>query len=105
MDAWTESTVRRTRVGEGSHGCEPYILDVHFDKRCRERRYSIFDAKRIAVTAKTCEPYPEAKLLADGTSWRVFGQDRDGEMAALGVEAFLDNFGRQVLLITIMDAT
>jgi hypothetical protein len=26
-------------------------------------------------------------------------------MAALGVEAFLDSFGRQVLLITIMEAT
>jgi len=81
-----------------------YIPDPHFDKRCRERCYSIFDAKRIAVTAKTCEPY-EAKILANGTCWRVFGQDSNGDKAALGVEAFLDSFGRQVPLITIMDAT
>jgi hypothetical protein len=82
-----------------------YIPDPHFEKRCRQRHYSIFDAKRIAATARTCESYPEAKLLANGTSWRVLGQDSNGDMAALGVEAFLDNFGRQVLLITIMEAT
>ena len=82
-----------------------YIPDPHFEKRCRQRHYSIFDAKRIAATAKTCEPYPEAKLMASGTSWRVLGQDSNGDMAALGVEAFLDSFGRQVLLITIMEAT
>jgi hypothetical protein len=35
----------------------------------------------------------------------VFGQDSNGDKAALGVEAFLDSFGRQVPLITIMDAT
>jgi hypothetical protein len=81
-----------------------YIPDLHFEKRCRQRRYSIFDAKRIAATATTCEPYPEAKILAGGTSWRVFGRDSDGDPAALGVEAFLDSFGRQVLLITIMEA-
>ena len=82
-----------------------YIPDPHFEKRCRQRHYSIFDAKRIAARAKTCAPYPEAKLLANGTSWRVLGQDSNGDMAALGVEAFLDSFGRQVLLITIMEAT
>ena len=82
-----------------------YLPDPHFEKRCCPRHYSIFDAKRIAATARTCEPYPEAKLLANGTTWRVLGQDSTGDMAVLGVEAFLDNFGRQVLLITIMEAT
>jgi hypothetical protein len=81
-----------------------YVPDPHFEKRCRQRCYSIFDAKRIALTATTCAPYPEAACLAGGTSWRVLGRDSDGNRAALGVEAFLDSFGRQVLLITIMEA-
>ena len=82
-----------------------YIPDVHFERRCRQRRYSIFDAKRIVATSTACEPYPEAPILAGGTGWRVLGQDTDGERAALGVEAFRDSFGRQVILITIMEAT
>jgi hypothetical protein len=82
-----------------------YIPDPHFEKRCRQRGYSIFDAKRIAVTATGCTPYADAAILAGGTAWRVLGRDSDGSPAALGVEAFLDNLGRRVLLITIMEAT
>ena len=82
-----------------------YIPDPHFEKRCRQRRFSVFDAKRIAATATTCAPYGEAEILAGGTAWRVLGRDSDGDPAALGVEAFLDNLGRRVLLITIMEAT
>jgi hypothetical protein len=82
-----------------------YIPDPHFEKRCRQRRYSIFDAKRIAATATTCAPYTEAAILAGGTAWRVLGRDSDRAPVALGVEAFMDSFGRQVLLITIMEAT
>jgi hypothetical protein len=82
-----------------------YIPDPHFEKRCRQRRYSIFDAKRIAATATRCASYSEATILAGGTAWRVVGTDSDGDPAALGVEAFVDNLGRRVLLITIMEAT
>jgi len=38
-------------------------------------------------------------------AWTENTWDSNGDMAALGVEAFLDSFGRQVLLITIMEAT
>ena len=82
-----------------------YIPDPHFEKRCRQRRFSIFDAKNIAATATVCSPYPEAEILAGGTCWRVLGKDSDGDVAALGVEAFRDSFGRQVLLITIIGTT
>jgi hypothetical protein len=82
-----------------------YIPDPHFEKRCRQRHFSVFDVKHIAATATTCVPYLEAKILAGGTAWRVFGRDSDGDPAALGVEAFLDNLGRRILLITIMEAT
>ena len=33
-----------------------YIPDPHFEKRCRQRRFSVFDAKRIAATATTWKP-------------------------------------------------
>jgi hypothetical protein len=63
-----------------------YIPDPHFEKRCRQRHYSIFDAKRIAATASTCEPYPEAKLLGEweklASPWA--GQQR-GQGRARGV--------------------
>jgi hypothetical protein len=29
--------------------------------------------------------------------------DTDGEVALVGVEAFMDNLGRRVLIVTIMD--
>jgi hypothetical protein len=41
--------------------------------------------------------------LADGTCWRVTGTALDGTGAKIGVEAFRDHLGRQVILITIMD--
>ncbi|MGB8296931.1 MAG: hypothetical protein WCG85_15990, partial [Polyangia bacterium] len=63
-----------------------YIPDPHFEKRCRQRHFSVFDAKRIAATATTCVPYLEAEMLVGGTAWRVFGRDSDGDPAALGVE-------------------
>jgi len=33
-----------------------YIPDPHFEKRCRQRHFSVFDAKRIAATATTWKP-------------------------------------------------
>jgi hypothetical protein len=81
-----------------------YIVDPHFQKRCLQRGFSIFDAKKIASTATNCEPYDDGKPLAGGTCWRVGGTALDGMEAKLGVEAFRDHLGRQVIVITIMDA-
>lgn len=80
-----------------------YIVDAHFDKRARLRRFSVFDAKKIIATATACEPYLDGTPLANGTSWRVTGTALDGTLAKLGVEAFRDHLGRQIILITIMD--
>jgi hypothetical protein len=46
--------------------------------------------------------HPE-RIFAGGTAWRVTGLDTDGNVAMVGVEAFRDNLGRRVLLVTIMD--
>ena len=80
-----------------------YIVDPHFDKRARLRSFSVFDAKKIIATATSCERYQDGTPLAGGTSWRVTGTALDGTVAKLGVEAFKDHLGRQIILITIMD--
>ena len=80
-----------------------YLPTPHFEQRCAQRRYSIFDAKKVVETATRCEPYIDHAPQAGGTGWRIFGNDSDGEPAMLGVEAYRDNMGRRVLLITIMD--
>ena len=81
-----------------------YIPDPHFYRRCDERGFTIFDAKRIVATATKCEPYDAEILLANGTAWRITGTDTDGSEAKLGVEAFEDHLGQRVIIITIMDA-
>src|SRR5690349_2753952 len=80
-----------------------YIVDAHFEKRARTRRFSVNDAKKIIATAISCAAYPDATLLAGGTSWRVTGTALDGTTAKVGVEAYKDHLGKQIILITIMD--
>ena len=79
-----------------------YIAHPHFDKRCRERQFTVFDAKRIVATATVCTAYVAARTFAGGTSWRLTGIDTDDREAQIGVEAFVDHLGRRVLLLTIM---
>ena len=80
-----------------------YIVDPHFAKRARARNFSVFDAKKIIATASSCERYRDGTPLAGGTSWRVTGTALDGTIAKVGVEAFKDHLGKQIILITIMD--
>jgi hypothetical protein len=74
----------------------------HFDKRCRERSFTIFDAKRLIATATACEPYAAQRSFRGGTAWRLTGMDTDEGWAILGVEAYA-SLGRRILLVTIMD--
>jgi len=80
-----------------------YFTTRHFDQRCSERKFTVFDAKRVARTAMSCEAYADAPVRAGGTAWRIRGTATDGSAAAIGVEAFKDHLGRRVLLITVMD--
>lgn len=50
-----------------------------------------------------CEPCEDGPLLAGGTPWRLTGTALDGSVAKVGVEAYRDHLGRQIVLITIMD--
>jgi len=81
-----------------------YLVDPHFRKRCAQRKFTVFDAKRIIGTASVCEPYEADRVLAGGTSWRLTGTATDGSVAKVGVEAFRDHLGKRVILITIMDS-
>jgi hypothetical protein len=92
--AWIQGAVKSAR----------YIVDAHFHLRARQRGFSLFDAKAIVATAVACERYAEGTPLASGTCWRLTGTALDGTLAKVGAEAFLDHLGRQVILITIMDA-
>jgi hypothetical protein len=54
------------------------------------------------ATATRVLPYePERGPLAGGTSWRIFGEDFQGEETAIGVETFVDHTGERVLIITV----
>ena len=81
-----------------------YLVDPHFRKRCQQRGFTVFDAKRIVVTATACVSYQGGPALAGGTSWRIAGRAADESEAMLGVEAFRDHLGNRVILITIMDS-
>jgi hypothetical protein len=61
-----------------------YIVDAHFGKRSRTRRFSVNDAKKIIATATSCAEYPDATLLAGGTPWRVTGIALDGTTSKVG---------------------
>jgi hypothetical protein len=61
------------------------------------------DAKKIIATATSCAEYPDATILAGGTAWRVTGTALDATTAKVGVEAYRDHLGKQIILITIMD--
>ncbi len=80
-----------------------YIVDAHFTKRAKLRSFSVFDARKIIATALSCERYLDGTPLARGTCWRVTGTALDGSVARLGVEAYKDHLGKQIILITIMD--
>ena len=91
--AWIQAAMTKGR----------YLVDPHFVKRAQQRKFSVLDAKKIIATATSCDEYPDGTLLAGGTSWRVTGTALDGSTAKVGVEAYKDHLGKQVILITIMD--
>ena len=80
-----------------------YFPDPHFEKRCRERGFTVHHAKRVIKTATSCTPYPTQPLRAGGTAWTVKGTDLDGQMTEVGVEACRDHLGRRVILVTVRD--
>ena len=71
-----------------------------FTDRCRKRRISFQDARHAIALATRCAPYARVPL-ADGTCWRLWGFDLDGEETAIGFEAFKDHLGRRILLMTV----
>jgi hypothetical protein len=75
--------------------------EPHFGKRCRERGISLVDAVNAIRNATACATYDGRAPSQDGTNWRVTGPCIEGTPITVGVEAFLDEQGRTVLLITV----
>jgi hypothetical protein len=82
---------------------EKYIVDQHLIDQCAARKFSVADVKKIIATATQCLEYKDGPNLANGTGWRVCGVDLDGTPGKVGVEAYKDHLGKQVILITVMD--
>lgn len=79
-----------------------YIVDDHYFKRCQQRRISPRAWRQVLATAKQCLPYvPDRGPLAGGTSWRIIGEDFEGEETTIGVETYVDRSGGRVLIITV----
>jgi hypothetical protein len=79
-----------------------YIPADHFDKRLKERGIDMHDVLHAVGTATEIQEY-HRQPDNDGTCWRVFGNDIEGEKRlGVGVEAFLDATGKEVMLCTVL---
>lgn len=64
------------------------------------RKLDMEDVFQVVATAAACRAY-ERVADHDGTCWRVTGPTVDGELVAIGVEAYLDKKRRRCILCTI----
>ena len=78
-----------------------YVTAAHFDVRCQERGVSLLVVKRAIRRATGCATYPDGTPSQGGTCWRVTGLDDAGNELCVGVEAFVDAAGEQVVLVTV----
>jgi hypothetical protein len=79
-----------------------HLIDGHYYKRCDQRGLPVQVWKRVLRTMASCASYtPERGPLAGGTSWRITGQDFEGEETAIGIETFADHLGRRAIIITV----
>lgn len=78
-----------------------YIPDPHFLRRCQQRRVSRADFHHVIAKAQRCASYPDGTPRAEGTCWRLWGPDTEGEETTVGFEAFQDHLGRRILLLTV----
>ncbi len=86
---------------QGALAAGRYIPADHFDKRCAERGVDLLDVKYATARATRCEPYPNGNPSQDGTCWRITGMNLAGNELCVGVEAFVDEDGHQVVLCTV----
>lgn len=77
-----------------------YTPSVHMRERLMERKLDMEDVFHVVDTAAACRSYDRVADHA-GTCWRVTGPTVDGEMVAIGVEAYLDKKRRRCILCTI----
>lgn len=79
-----------------------YLLDTHVYLRMHDRNISDRSIWYAIRNATNCVPYaPERGQLTDGTAWRITGPDDEGEETSVGVETFVDQLGRRLMIITV----
>ena len=67
-----------------------------------ERYVAHVDIIAVISRAKRCLPY-DCMPEHGGTTWRVIGPDLDGRQLAVGVETYVDEKKKAVVLITVFD--
>jgi|SRR5579871_496695 len=77
-----------------------YSYPSHFSARLFERKVTLPDVLCAVKRCRLVEPYTEPPHH-DGTCWRVFGRDLDQRELGIGVEAYTDDSGRKVVLVTV----
>lgn len=92
--SWIKEAVRENRFFPTRHVVERGVL----------RGASLIDVVAAIGRAASLEPYG-ATPEHGGTCWRVHGKDADGRRLAIGVEAYLDEDHRWVVLITVINMT
>lgn len=77
----------------------------HFDRRCAQKKFDPYwDPRSIVKSAVRCESREgQDQPEHDGTPWRVIGRDVDGYMSKLGVEAYVRDREKRVVLCSVMD--
>lgn len=76
-----------------------YWTPPHFEKRMRERRITLADARHAIEHATQCVPY-DGRARQGGTCWRIHGPtlDEDDDGATVGVEVYRDPLTRLTLV-------
>lgn len=77
--------------------------EPHFSRRCAERALGLHDVKQAIANATSCTPYGGRQPTQAGTNWRIAGPCVDGNLIAVGVEAFEEAPDHFVLLLTLFE--
>ena len=77
-------------------------MDSHVYIRMAQRSITERSIWYAIKNAASCIAYtPDDGQLTSGTAWRITGPDHDGEDTSVGVECFVDQMGKRLLILTV----
>jgi hypothetical protein len=80
-----------------------YVSSYHAQfERQPERDVSDLQMRHIVERSKECLPYD--RLVSDhgGTCWRIKGMDSNGRRLAIGVETYVDEQNKAMVVATVI---